>query len=55
MRLWWVVAWDQHYPYSQLRNVKGTYETEEQAAVSADALKDSWDFVEVVNVKDMIL
>jgi hypothetical protein len=57
MKIWWVLAWEQHYPSSGLGNVYSTHETEEEAKDVADTLKarnpTNYDYVEVVNIKEL--
>lgn len=55
LKVWWVLAWDQYYPDSELGNVKSTHVTEEEAKEAA-AHPDlrSWDRVEVMNISHML-
>lgn len=57
MRLWWVVAWDKYYPSAALGNVIATYATEAEAESHKVSTQnqDSYDVVQVINVKDLVL
>ena len=39
MKVWWVVAWDNYYPCEELRNVRGTFNTKQEAIDFADKIK----------------
>ena len=66
MKVWWVLAWEQYYPSSELGNVHSTYATREEAVAVAEQLKIPWDAangepyrycpenVEVVNISNML-
>lgn len=49
MKVYWVVAYDQHYPLGGLRNVQGTFDTREEAEAYAKTLQ-GYDYVQVENV-----
>jgi hypothetical protein len=56
LKVWWVVAWDTYYPSGSLRNVKGTFYTEEGAKAFTEELEAQgrFDNVEIVNVSDYL-
>ena len=39
MKVWWVVAWDNYYPCEELHNVRGTFNSEQEAINFADKIK----------------
>jgi hypothetical protein len=51
-KVWWVLAWDTYYPSGSLRNVKGTFYTEEEARKEKEELEaqERFDYVEVANI-----
>lgn len=56
MKVWWVLCWNQYYPYSGLANVHSTHASKEEADAAADSLKATgyYDYVEVENVAQML-
>jgi hypothetical protein len=56
IKVWWVLAWDTYYPSGSLRNVKGTFYTEEEARKEKKELEtqECFDYVEVVNISDYL-
>jgi hypothetical protein len=56
IKVWWVLAWDTYYPSGSLRNVKGTFYTEEEARKEKEELEaqERFDYVEVANVSGLL-
>jgi hypothetical protein len=54
MKVWWVLAYNQYYPWGELGNVHSTYETEEEAVAIANNLRGKFDHVYVENVSRLL-
>lgn len=56
MKIYWVLCWDQYYPYGGLDNVTEKFDTQEAADVYVAKIKeeDRWDNVEVINILNML-
>ena len=39
MKVWWVVAWDDYYPSEELKNVRGTFNSKQEAIDFADKIR----------------
>lgn len=51
----WVLAWCNYYPEGGLDNVRGTFKTKEVAEDYAKGIENSYDNVEVVDIRNTSL
>jgi hypothetical protein len=54
IKIWWVFGRDTYSPCGGLDDLENTFETEDEAIEYAKAIKEDWEFVEVVNITEYL-
>lgn len=54
MKRYWLLAWNQYYPYGELDNVHSRYNTREEAEVVKQKLKNEYDFVRIIDIENWV-
>lgn len=50
MKIWWVFAIEQYYPSGGMDDLKGTFETEEEAKEFSKKYVKDYERVEIINI-----
>lgn len=54
MKVFWVLAWSSYYPDGELGNVHSAWPTPEKSKEVAEAIKQEYDWVRVVDVSEIL-